>query len=272
MCSCGLATYRDGVPDTHPDLAAVVDDVRRWLGAAERVVVLTGAGISTDSGIPDFRGPNGVWTKDPKAERTSHISHYVHDPEVRRLAWRQRMAHPAWTAEPNAGHRAIVELERQGRLDTLLTQNIDGLHQAAGNRADLVVEVHGTMREVVCLACDERAPMQRALDRVRAGEDDPPCRSCGGMLKSATVSFGQPLDPVALRRAERAALAADVLLAVGTTLTVYPIADVPRVAQAAGARVVIVNGEATAFDDEADAVLRGPISEILPAIVTSSHG
>jgi NAD-dependent deacetylase len=255
---------RDGAP------SAALDEVRRWVDRAERVVVLTGAGISTDSGIPDFRGPQGVWTKNPKAERTSHISHYVDDPEVRRLSWQQRLHHPAWSAEPNAGHAALVELERRGKLAALITQNIDGLHLAAGNSPDLVVEVHGTMREVTCLSCGERAPMQRALDRVRAGEDDPPCRTCGGILKSATVSFGQSLDPDDLERAQRAAEDCDVLLAVGTTLTVYPIAAVPAIAHRAGARVVTVNGEPTAFDDQADAVLRGPIGTILPALVTAA--
>jgi NAD-dependent deacetylase len=241
--------------------------VRGWVADAERVCVLSGAGISTDSGIPDFRGPNGVWTKNPKAEATSHIDAYVNDPEVRRLAWQQRLCHPGWAAEPNAAHRAVVDLERRGKLAAVVTQNIDGLHQLAGNDPDKVIEVHGTMREVVCLQCDERAPMQRALDRVRAGEADPPCRSCGGMLKSATVSFGQPLVEHDLLRAEAVACAADLLLAVGTTLTVYPVALLPQVAQQSGARVVTINGEPTAFDNDADAVLRGQIGEILPALV-----
>jgi len=241
--------------------------VRAWVDQARSIVVLTGAGISTGSGIPDFRGPNGVWTRDPKAERTSQIGYYVADPEVRRRSWQQRLAHPAWTAEANAGHLALVALEERGTLHTLVTQNIDGLHQRAGNSSERVVEVHGTMREVVCLDCDERAPMERALERVRAGEEDPPCRSCGGILKSATVSFGQSLDPHDLRRAERAALACDLFLAVGSTLTVYPVAELPRVAAAAGARVVVINGEPTAFDAEADAVLRGDISEILQAVL-----
>ena len=184
-----------------------IQRVRRWIDDAppESVVVLTGAGISTDSGIPDFRGPNGVWTKNPKAEKLATLQHYVADPEVRKLAWQTRLDSPAWTAEPNAGHRAIVTLERRGKLHTLVTQNIDELHQRAGTDPARVVEVHGTMRQVVCLACDERAPMERALDRVRAGEEDPACRTCGGILKSATISFGQALVAADLQRAERAA-------------------------------------------------------------------
>jgi NAD-dependent deacetylase len=240
---------------------------RSWLEAAERVVVLTGAGISTDSGIPDFRGPQGVWTKNPAAEKAATLSHYVSDPEVRKAAWRSRESSPAWTAQPNDGHRALVELERSGRLHTLLTQNVDGLHHAAGSRPDLVVEVHGTIREVVCLDCDDRAPMERALERVRAGEDDPPCRSCGGILKSATVSFGQNLNPQDLVRAERAAVESDLLLAVGSTLSVYPICEVVPLAKSTGARVVIVNGEPTAMDHHADALLVGPIADLLPPLV-----
>jgi NAD-dependent deacetylase len=250
-----------------PALDDLVERVRGWIDEAERVVVLTGAGISTDSGIPDFRGPNGVWTRNPEAEKRATLQHYMSDPEVRREAWLHRLDHPAWSAEPNAGHRALVALERRGKLDTLITQNIDGLHVAAGSDPARVVEVHGTMREVVCMACGERAPMERALDRVRAGEADPPCRSCGGILKSATISFGQNLVASDLERAGAAARRADLMLAVGSTLSVYPVADVVPVARMSGARVVIVNGGETAMDHLADAVLRGPIGELLPRIV-----
>ncbi len=243
-----------------------LEQARRMLAAATKVVVLTGAGISTDSGIPDFRGPEGVWTKDPEAEKRATLQHYLDDPEVRKQAWRHRASSSAWTAQPNAGHRALVDLERSGRLLALLTQNIDGLHQAAGSSPELVVEIHGTIREVACLDCGERAPMERALARVAAGEDDPPCRSCGGILKSATISFGQSLVAADLARAEEAARACDLLLAVGSTLSVYPIADVVPIAKMHGAAVVIVNGSATAMDDLADVVLRGPISELLPAL------
>jgi NAD-dependent deacetylase len=249
------------------ELEQQIGAVRRWVDEAERIVVLTGAGISTESGIPDFRGPQGVWTRDPAAERRATLQHYMSDPDVRRDSWRHRLDHPTWQAEPNAGHRALVELERRGTLDTLITQNIDGLHHAAGSDPARIVEVHGSMREVVCMSCGERAPMERALARVRAGEDDPACRTCGGILKSATISFGQNLVADDLQRAQAAAERCDLLLAIGSTLSVYPIADVVPVARMHGARIVIVNGSETAMDDLADAVLRGPIGEILPALV-----
>ena len=249
------------------DIERLVTVVRGWIEAAQRVVVLTGAGVSTDSGIPDFRGPQGVWTRNPEAEKQSTIQHYVADPEVRRRAWRNRLDSPAWAAKPNAGHRALVALERRGKLDTLITQNIDGLHQAAGSSPERVIEVHGTMREVVCLDCGERAPMERALARVRAGEDDPPCRSCGGILESATISFGQSLVPEDLRRAEQAARRCDLMLAIGTKLSVWPVAGVVPVAKDAGARVAILNAEPTDMDALADTVLRAPISGILPRLI-----
>jgi NAD-dependent deacetylase len=244
-----------------------IEAARDWIEKSQRVVVLTGAGISTESGIPDFRGPQGVWTKNPKAEKLSDIRYYMSDPEVRKLAWQSRLSHPAWHAKPNAGHLALVALEQSGRLHALVTQNIDGLHQRAGNSAERVVEVHGTMHDVVCMSCAWRGPMQPVLERVRAGEEDPPCESCGGILKSATISFGQALVPEVIARALRSAEEADLLLAVGTSLTVYPVANAVPAARAARARVVIVNGEPTPFDGLADAVLRGAIGEILPQLV-----
>ncbi len=241
--------------------------VRALLAEASRIVVLTGAGISTDSGIPDFRGPQGVWTRDPDAERDATIERYVGDPEVRRRAWQGRLNAPAWTARPNPGHRALVTLERQGHLDTLVTQNIDGLHQEAGSDPARVVEIHGTMRRWTCLSCGRGGPMQEALDRVRAGEEDPACLDCGGILKAATISFGQSLVDADLHRAQQAAVDCDLLLAVGSSLQVYPIAGIVPLAVQTGARVVVVNGESTAMDHLAAAVVRGPISEILPALV-----
>jgi len=248
-------------------VATEIETARRLVLGSARVVVLTGAGISTDSGIPDFRGPNGLWTKNPKAELTSNIGYYVSDPEIRRLAWQGRIAWMERRPEPNPGHLALVALERQGRLDTLVTQNIDGLHQAAGSDPSRVVEIHGTMREVVCLSCGERQPTDPVLDRVRSGDDDPTCLACGGLLKSATISFGQSLVQADLDRALGAASVADLLLAVGSTLSVYPVAHMVPIAYEAGARVVIVNAGPTDFDRLADVVVRGSISEALPAVV-----
>jgi len=244
-----------------------VNAVRRWIDSARRVVVLTGAGISTDSGIPDFRGPQGVWTRNPVAEKLSDIRYYVADPEVRKASWQSRLEHPAWTAQPNAGHLALVALERRGKLHALITQNIDGLHLRAGNSPDLVIEVHGNLHKAICLSCGRKGPMQETLARVRAGEADPECRDCGGILKSDTISFGQALVPEVIERAITAAHEADLLLAVGSTLQVYPVAGAVPIAKQTGARVVIMNAQPTQFDHLADAVLPGNISVELPLVV-----
>lgn len=246
-----------------------IDEVRSWVNDAKRIVVLSGAGISTESGIPDFRGPQGVWTKDPQAEKLSNIHYYMSDPEVRKAAWKSRMEHPAWSAKPNAGHFALADLEKRGKLHALITQNIDELHQMAGNSPDKVIEVHGTVRSVVCMTCGMKAPMQEALDRVRAGEDDPPCRDCGGILKSATISFGQNLVPEVIERAMRVAGEADVFFAIGTSLQVYPIAGAVEVASKAVAKIVILNAQKTPFDVMADAVFREPIGAVLPQLLRS---
>jgi NAD-dependent deacetylase len=246
---------------------SVTDPLPEWLTTARRITVLTGAGVSTDSGIPDFRGPQGVWTRDPDAEKLATLQYYVADPDIRRRAWQERRNHAAWTAQPNAAHAALVDLERQGRLRALLTQNIDGLHQKAGSSAQQVLELHGTVHDVVCLSCGERMPMRAALDRVEAGEDDPHCRSCGGILKSATISFGQALDADVIEAAAEAAGDCDVFLAVGTSLTVHPAAGLTDLAAAHGARVVVVNAEPTPYDDLADLVVREPIGTALPALL-----
>lgn len=245
---------------------AVIKQVREWIASAKRVVALTGAGISTDSGIPDFRGPNGVWTKNPTAEKLSDIRYYMADRGIRQASWQSRLEHPAFTAKPNAGHRALVDLEKHGRLHALITQNIDGLHIVAGNSRQRVFEVHGNLHQAVCMSCGGKGPMQPVLDRVRAGEADPPCRDCGGILKSDTISFGQQLVPEVIEGALRAAREADLLLSVGTSLRVFPIANAVPIAREAGARIVIMNAEATQFDDIADARLDGWISEELPQL------
>ncbi|WP_335987962.1 SIR2 family NAD-dependent protein deacylase [Glycomyces sp. MUSA5-2] len=250
---------------------ASVSEVAQWFAEAEAAVVLTGAGISTESGIPDFRGPQGVWTKNPAAQFMFTIDNYLADPGVRRQAWEARLVSPVWTAEPNAGHRALVDYEATGRLRAILTQNIDGLHQAAGSAESRVVELHGTVREVVCLDCGDRNPMLDVLPRIEAGETDPACLECGGILKSATISFGQELVPEVIETAVAATRGADLFVAVGTSLGVYPAAGLCDYAVARGIRLVIVNAEPTPYDGDADAVLREPIGELLPRLVAGAR-
>ncbi|SFF89238.1 SIR2 family NAD-dependent protein deacylase [Blastococcus tunisiensis] len=242
---------------------AVPEPLPDWLTDARRIVVLTGAGISTESGIPDYRGPDGVWTKDPDAEKLVTLSYYVADPDIRRRAWLMRRDLRGDIA-PNDGHRALAELERRGRLRAVLTQNIDGLHQQAGNSPGVVLELHGTIHEVACLSCGDRTTMDSAMARIDAGEPDPDCRHCGGILKSATISFGQMLDPDVLTAAAEAAADCDVFLAIGTSLTVHPAAGLTDIAAASGARVVVVNAEPTPYDESADLVVRERIGAALP--------
>lgn len=248
-----------------------VEAARMLVREAPCIVALTGAGVSTGAGIPDFRGPQGLWTRDPAAERLSTLGAYMADTETRRRAWQGRLHSPVWAAAPTPGHRALVALERQGRLGLLVTQNIDGLHQLAGNDPERVVEIHGTMRDVVCMACGERGSAAPTLARVADGEEDPACLACGGILKSATISFGQSLVAADLARAEAAVRRADLLLAAGTSLGVYPAAGLVPLAVAHGAGVVIVNAEPTPFDQVADAVVHGSTTVVLPAIVECAN-
>lgn len=246
----------------------LIERVAGWLRESSRVVVLTGAGISTESGIPDFRGPQGVWTKNPGAERTSTLQHYLANRDARVRAWQNRANGSSWSAaEPNAGHKAIANLERKGRLHTLVNQNIDSLHLRAGSSPARTIEIHGNVRDFVCMRCGERGPIERVLERVRAGEDDPPCRGCGGILKSATISFGQNLVREDLERAERAASECDTFLAIGTSLTVYPVALLPEMALRNGARLVILNAQDTPYDTIAHEVIHERIGDVLPRIV-----
>ncbi|MFJ8647419.1 SIR2 family NAD-dependent protein deacylase [Streptomyces sp. NPDC093546] len=232
------------------------------------VAILSGAGISTDSGISDYRGPNGLWRRDPEAEKLVTYAYYMADPEIRRRSWRMRRDSAALRAEPNAAHRAVAELERTpGFSVRVLTQNVDGLHQLAGMPDRKVLELHGSARAVVCTRCHARSSMAEALARVEAGEEDPACAGCGGILKSATVMFGQRLDPVVLGEAMSIAKAAEVFLAVGSTLQVQPAASLAGIAAEHGARLIIVNAEPTPYDALADEVVREPIGTALPALL-----
>ncbi|MFD5293970.1 NAD-dependent deacetylase [Streptomyces mutabilis] len=231
------------------------------------VAVLSGAGVSTDSGIPDYRGPAGLWRSDPEAEKLVTYEYYMGDPEIRRRSWRMRRDTGVLRAEPNAAHRAVAELERSGVPVRVITQNVDGLHQLAGLPARKVLELHGSARSYVCTDCHVRGPMEDALARIEAGEDDPPCPECGGILKPATVMFGERLDPVVLGDALAVAKACQVFIAVGTSLQVQPAAGLAGVAADHGARLIVVNAEPTPYDDLADEVVREPIGTALPALL-----
>ncbi|WP_121709078.1 Sir2 family NAD-dependent protein deacetylase [Streptomyces sp. E5N91] len=231
------------------------------------VAILSGAGVSTDSGIPDYRGPNGLWRRDPEAEKLVTYEYYMGDPEIRRRSWLMRRDSAALHAEPNAAHRAVADLERRGVPVRVLTQNVDGLHQLAGVSARKVLELHGTARDCVCTGCGARGPMADVLARIEAGEHDPPCLDCGGVLKTATVMFGERLDPVVLGEAAAISKACQVFVAVGTSLQVEPAAGLARVAVEHGARLVVVNAEPTPYDELADEVIREPIGTALPALL-----
>jgi NAD-dependent deacetylase len=254
-------------PERAQEATGTLEQAAAWIAEARSILVLTGAGISTDSGIPDYRGPQGTWTKNPAAERLATIEHYLSDPDVRRRAWRNRTGSPIWSAQPNIGHRVLVDLERRGQLNLLVTQNVDGLHLMAGTSPDRLVEIHGNARSATCFECGDTGPMAEVLARVEAGEEDPHCRLCGGVIKSTTILFGQPLVVADLIRAERAAGTADLLLAVGTKLSVSPVCDLVPIAQAGGARIVILNNEPTAYDFLADSVIRAQIADALPRLV-----
>ena len=242
-----------------------IEQARRWIEQAQSVAGFTGAGISTESGIADFRSPGGVWARN----RTIYFDEFVRDESARAEAWRQKVE--SWPemrdAEPNAGHMAFVELARRGKLKAMITQNIDGLHQRSGLAPSLVIELHGTTVEAACLSCQRRIPMDEAVDRIKAGERAPNCRRCGGILKTATVSFGQAMPQDVMRKAETAALSSDVFLAVGSSLVVHPAAGLPLAAKRAGARLIIVNRAETPLDDVADLVIHAEIGKVLPPMV-----
>ena len=242
-------------------------EVRQWVAEAQRITILTGAGISTASGVPDFRGPNGLWTKNPSAEKLSKIDVYLNDESVRIAGWKAASERRLAKVEPNVGHLALVELERRGKLRGLATQNVDGLHVVAGNSPELVHEVHGTWRYTRCIGCGDRLPVEETLPRVEAGEVDPKCLKCGGLMKRDVILFGEALVPAVINAALTAADEADLILAIGTQLNVTPAANVVTRGKAAGAKVVIMNNQPTERDRYANAFLMGDITTMLPALV-----
>ncbi len=249
------------------------DDLASLLASADRVAALTGAGVSTASGVPDFRGPEGLWTVDPTAERLTHWPTYRDDPAVRRRSWQWRVHNPALRAVPNEAHRALARLATDGPLVGLATQNTDGLHVAAGTPRELVQELHGTMREVECTACPWRTEMAWAVQRVvEEGDADPRCPDCGAITKAATVMFGQSLPEAELAAATEAARGCDLYLAIGSSLTVQPAAGLPRFAVDTGARLVVCNAEPTPLDRLATLVVREPVEDVLPPAVDAVLG
>lgn len=245
------------------------EKIAEWTRGVSRVAVLTGAGISTDSGVPDYRGPNGVWTRDPAAAEIFTYPRFMSDPQVRARFWQRYLGHAAWHAEPNAAHRALADLERTGSAVRILTQNIDGLHQKAGSSPRKVLELHGSMREVLCTGCGSRTPSVGTLDRVAAGESDPRCTDCGGILKLGVVMFEEHLDPATVSAARKIAQACQLILAVGTSLQVEPVASLCAVAVDAGAQLVIINRDPTPYDYLAVELIREPIGVALPRITAA---
>ena len=239
------------------------------LAEAERIVILSGAGMSTAAGIPDFRGPDGLWTKDPYAELVSTLSWYLNDADVRKAAWRRRANPEVWAAKPTRAHEAIVELEKQGRLRAIITQNTDGLHQVAGSSDALVHEVHGSMRQWRCEMCGTTGRMEEMIERVNAGDEDPRCPKCGGITRATVILFEEVLEPDVLEAAITAVEECDAIVAVGTSLGVYPVAGLFPTAISHGAYGVIVNATATAMDDIANEVVRGQLDDVLPDLLTA---
>ncbi|MFB7172174.1 Sir2 family NAD-dependent protein deacetylase [Streptomyces sp. NPDC056254] len=251
-------------PDGPPGPGA---DIPEWAYGVRRLVVFSGAGLSTDSGIQDFRGPSGVWTLSPGQQTRHTYQAFMTDPQLRVSYWKTRFEHPVWEAEPNAGHRAVAELAGSGIDTTVVTQNTDGLHQLAGTPADRVVELHGTMRTTLCVACGYRAPTTDVLARIAAGDATPGCPECGGIQKTASTMFGQTMAPEVFARAQEAVTSCDLILATGTTLTVEPAGSLCAAAVHAGATLVIVNWDPTPYDAIATDLVRDPLGEALPRIV-----
>jgi len=242
------------------------ETAKQLVGAAQRIVVLSGAGISTGAGIPDFRGPQGVWTKNPAAERVSNLPDYLRDRAVRKVAWQRRNEMYKLAAEPTPAHRALAEFEAKGRLAGIVTQNTDGLHLLAGNSPDKVLEMHGNIRRWRCESCGAAGPMVDQLARLAAGNEDPDCPKCGGITRATVILFGENLDTHLLARAFELASECDLIVAIGTTLFVQPVASLVPEALRHGAQAIIVNAEATGYDYQAAAVLRGDIQDVVPEL------
>lgn len=249
-----------------PEIDPLIDQAANLILKAKRIVVFTGAGVSTESGIADFRSPGGIWQRFDPDDFTYHK--YLLNPECRRKNWELlSMSAPLLQAKPNPAHLAIAELEAMGKLECVITQNIDNLHQTAGNSPTKVIELHGTARWVRCLTCDRRYAVEEVLARLSAGETDPPCAACSGILKLMTISFGEPMPLRETLEAEARSRSCDLFIVVGSSLVVYPAADMPSHALRSGSKLMIVNLEPTHLDEQADVVLRGRAGEVMSKVM-----
>ena len=249
-----------------PVLYQQLQDAAELMKQAQRIVALTGAGISTESGIPDFRSPGSIWQQQP----TVSYQDFIIKPEARQQYWqtRRNLSAQVLTARPNAAHLALADLERKKRLLGIVTQNFDGLHQDAGNNPKHIVELHGTSRAAACTHCGQRSSIQELQQRIDAGEIDPLCPNCGGFLKAATILFGQRVPEAELSRARELALTCDLFLVVGSSLKVTPAATLPRLALKNDVPLIIVNLQPTPLDDYADVVIHEKAGDVLPPLVT----
>ena len=249
------------------EITAAVELLADWIYESQRMVVFTGAGVSTESGIPDFRSPGGIWSKYDPRELT--FQRFLADPEVRKLRWKMFMENAAmWEAKPNPAHLACAELFRLGKLRAVITQNIDGLHQDAGVPAEKVVELHGTNRWVYCLECGARWPSEEIRQRIEEENlEIPDCTECGGILKTATISFGEPMPEKEMRAAEQLSREADLMLVIGSTLVVYPAAYMPQITKEAGGKVAIINLSESGGDHYADLIIRGKAGELMSLVL-----
>ena len=245
------------------------EQLAELIGSSRRAVVFTGAGISTESGIPDFRSPGGIWTR----MQPISFQDYLADPAARRLSWQRRLEmEDTWkTVQPNDGHKAVAELVARGQVSHVITQNIDALHQISGVPAARVIELHGNTRDARCLDCGTDAELADVLAHFRTHGDAPDCAACGGLIKTATVSFGQPMPEGEMARAQQAALACDLMLVLGSSLSVYPAAGFPLLAKRNGARLAILNRDQTPQDPYADLVLNAEIGPTLRAVIGGGY-
>ncbi len=242
-----------------------LQDAAELLREAQKIVALTGAGISTESGIPDFRSPDSIWLKNPPVSYPD----FINKPEARRQYWRTRreLSSQIRAARPNPAHLALAELERRQMLLGLVTQNFDGLHLDAGHDPERVVEIHGTSRAAACTLCGERVAIEEVQQRVDEGEDDPQCRSCGGYMKAATILFGQHIPEPVLTQARTLAETCDLFLVVGSSLQVSPAAHLPRLALKRDVPLLIVNLMPTSLDHAADVVIQAKAGSVLPQLL-----